>query len=86
MPTSLDFSKLTISEIAYRVAQDWKPVYFGAKPYLDAMYSLQTVDSPYLAETGRDIVPYFLSNANTWRGPVARAVKAELKKRLAKKS
>jgi hypothetical protein len=36
----------------------------------------------YYADDARSIVIYFLSNASSWRGPVAKAVKAELKRRL----
>jgi hypothetical protein len=36
----------------------------------------------YGLDTGYSIVAYFLSNANTWKGDVARAVKKELKKRI----
>lgn len=37
------------------------------------------MDDKYGADDARGIVLYFLSNATAWRGPVARAVKAELK-------
>jgi hypothetical protein len=32
-----------LSEIAQEVRQDWKNVYFGAEPYLDAMSQLTTL-------------------------------------------
>ena len=34
-------------------------------------------------DSGRSIVRYFLGNAGTWRGDVAKAIKAELKRRTA---
>ncbi len=72
-----------IHVIAHEIAQDWTPrgkgVYFGAVPYLNAMYSLGDIDEAYGYDTGRSVVLYFLSNATTWRGDVARRVKAELK-------
>ena len=72
----------TLACIATIVKRDWKNIYFGAKPYLSAMFSLNTVNDTYGMDTGKSIVTYFLCNANTWRGPIARAVKAELNKRI----
>ena len=40
-------------------------------------------DGMYGLDTAETIVIYFLSNATTWRGAVAREVKVELKKRYA---
>ena len=69
-------------EIAADVRRDWKPVNYAAKPYLEALECLSSVDDAYGMENGRGIVAYFLSNATTWRGETARAVKAELKAAL----
>jgi ssDNA-binding Zn-finger/Zn-ribbon topoisomerase 1 len=77
-----DLNRMKINELAALVDTDWKRVNFGAKPYLDAMFSLGDVDDMYGLDTGRSIVAYFLANANTWRGDMAKAVKAELKKRI----
>ncbi len=70
----------------YRLAEiaiyDWKKVYFGAVPYLNALATLAFVTQNYGCDSGESIVIYFLSNAQTWRGPVAKLVKAELKRRL----
>lgn len=68
-----------IWEVAYDIRAAWPNVYFGAKPYLDAMDQLDDSASRYGAEYGRDIVIYFLANASTFRGEKARALKAELK-------
>lgn len=54
-------------------------VYFGAKPYLDAMATLDKVSDNYGLDSGKSIVNYFLSNAATWRGDTAKRIKAELK-------
>lgn len=69
----------TLREIANEIKQDWSPVYYGARPYLEAMATLCTIDEAYLCDSGRTIVAYFLANASSWRGPIARRVKAELK-------
>lgn len=78
---ALNLPNLNIAEIAGVVRKHWKNVWFGAKPYLDAMFALNTVNDNYGADSGKSVVLYFLSNASTWRGPVAKAVKAELNKR-----
>lgn len=57
----------------------WPNVWFGAKPYLSAMHSLDSIDDDYGADSGKSIVLYFLANAATWRGEDARRLKAELK-------
>lgn len=68
-----------VYEIAREIRADWKNVYFGAVPYLDAMRSLDSVNDRFYEDDGRTVVVYFLSNASSWRGDVARRVKAELK-------
>lgn len=68
-----------IHKIADEIVGDWKNVYFGAVPYLVAMRYLNTITDKYGEDDGKEIVIYFLSNSATWRGPVARRVKAELK-------
>ena len=60
-------------EIARDIKNDWKNVYFGAKPYLDAMATLNSIDDNYGLDSGKLIVLYFLGNASTWRGETASA-------------
>ena len=67
-------------EIAREIRRDWKKVYFGAVPYLDAMSTLDSINDNYMFDSGKSVVIYFLSNASTWRGETAKRVKAELKK------
>jgi hypothetical protein len=66
-------------EIAREIEKDWKRPYFGAVPYLDAMRSLQSIDDNFYDDSAQSVVLYFLANAGTWRGEVARRVKTELK-------
>lgn len=68
--------------IAEEIRNDWKKPYFGAVPYLEAMECLGSVSEKYGWDSADSIVRYFLSNATTWRGDVARRVKAELKAML----
>lgn len=65
--------------IAREIRTDWKKVYFGAFPYLEAMACLNSIHGAYYEDSAKSIVAYFLANANTWRGETARRVKAELK-------
>jgi hypothetical protein len=68
-----------ISAIAKEILADWKNVNYAAKPYLQAMLSLNSVDDKYILDDGRSVVAYFLCNASQWKGPVAREIKAQLK-------
>jgi hypothetical protein len=65
--------------IASDIRKDWKNVNYGAKPYLSAMASLDSINSMYGYDSAKSIVMYFLSNASAWRGDTAKAIKAELK-------
>ena len=82
-----DYAKMSISQLASIIRKDWRAqakngqIYFGAVPYLDAMHTMDKITDNYGADDGKSIVLYFLSNANTWKGDVARAIKLELKKR-----
>jgi hypothetical protein len=67
-----------LSTIANEVRRDWKKVYFGAVPYLDAMSTLNAISDNYYSDSGRSIVAYFLANAMTWKGDKAREIKKEL--------
>ena len=68
-----------LSVIAAEIRTAWPRPYFGAKPYLDAMSCLDSIEDTYYADDARTVVLYFLANAQTWRGDVAKRVKAELK-------
>lgn len=72
-----------IADIAWEIRRTWKNPYFGAVPYLRAMCDLSSLHDYYGADSAREIVLYFLSNANTFRGPKAKALKEELKAILA---
>lgn len=69
-------------EIAREIRKAWTKVSPYAEPYLEAMESLNTIDDNYYLDSGKSVVLYFLSNANTWRGEDARRIKAELKEML----
>lgn len=73
-----------IYEIAREIRKDWKPVSPYAAPYLDAMDTLDKITDNYFLDSGSSVVAYFLSNAATWKGEVARRIKQELRDMLKK--
>ncbi len=89
VPGPLELREASLHELAAHIVRDWRvggrAAWYGAAPYLDAMRELHCVDlkgATYGADSASSVVRYFLSNARTWRGPVARVVKAELNRRL----
>ena len=72
-----------LSEIAREIKKSWgEKMYFGAKPYVSAMLSLNSIKDDYMFDKAADIVRYFLSNASSWRGEDARRIKKELNEML----
>lgn len=69
-------------EIATEIAFKWDNVNYGARPYLDAMGDLDSINDTYGADPAAHIVRYFLSNATSWRGEDAKRIKAELRSLL----
>lgn len=72
----------SLNTIAREIRSNWAKPYFGAVPYLDAMGSLDTMQDKYYYDDAQSVVLYFLANAGTWKGDVARRIKAELKTML----
>ena len=68
-----------IYEIAKEIRKDWKNIYFGAVPYVDAMQELNQITDKYYADDAKSVILYFLANASSWRGETAKRIKAELK-------
>ncbi len=81
-----DLPRMNLNELAIIIYDDHRKqkrqVNFAAAPYLQAMSSLHSINDMYMQDTGSSIVAYFLSNSNSWKGEVARAVKKELNRRL----
>ena len=69
-------------QIAQEIKNDWSKqkggVNYAAEPYLDAMFALENMTDRYGADNAKSMVLYFLSNAATWKGEVAKRVKKEL--------
>ncbi|QNJ55358.1 hypothetical protein SEA_LITTLEFELLA_47 [Gordonia phage LittleFella] len=68
-----------IYEIAGDVKDNWSNVSPYAEPYLKAMLTLNSITNYYGQDSAKSIISYFLANAQGWRGPHARRIKAELK-------
>jgi hypothetical protein len=79
MQEALAMSNRPLWAIAREIIKDWRNPYFGAVPYMRAMQQLESINDKYGADDAKSIVLYFLSNAQSWRGDVARRVKKELK-------
>lgn len=82
-----NLSTMPVHDIAFLIRKNWKAtskngVYFAAVPYLEAMASMVSVNDKYGCDDGKSMIIYFLGNATSWRGEVAKAVKAELKRRI----
>ena len=71
--------KRSLSTIARDIESKWANVNYAARPYLDAMHSLNDINDMYYCDTARSIVLYFLGNARSFRGEDAKRLKAELK-------
>ena len=66
-------------KIAQEIQKEWPNANYAARPYLDAMQSMTSVNDTYGYDDGKTIVLYFLANAGTWRGESAKRIKAELR-------
>ena len=72
----------SISQLAKEIKIDWQNMSPHARPYVDAMSTMETIRSAFYMDSGTEIVARFLCNAQPWRGDTARAVKKELNTRL----
>jgi hypothetical protein len=70
-----------LSDTIQRECRD-KAWFAYAKPYVQAMGSLDSVKDYYYSDSGVSICLYALSNLTYWRGEVARQVKAEIKRHI----
>jgi len=71
--------KRSIRAIALDIKKEWVKVNYAAKPYLDAMLELDSINDKYYLDSAKSVVLYFLSNASSFRGEKAKVLKAELK-------
>lgn len=71
-----------LSDIAANIENAWPKVNYAARPYLDAMYSLKSINDDYYQDSAKSVVRYFLANASTFKGEAAKSLKTELKAML----
>jgi hypothetical protein len=72
-----------VREIAAEIMADWETIGRSpAKEYVDEMLTFDSLDAKVGAVKGVEIVSSFLGVCGTWRGPVARRIKAELRSML----
>ena len=71
----------SLNTIAGEIYQNWNTRNSGtvlspyARPYLEAMSSLDSINDNYGLDSGKSIVAYFLGNATSWRGTKAKEIK-----------
>ena len=71
-----------LHEIADGIVLNWPEPCFHAVPHIHAMRRIEKITDRYGMDGGEGAVRYLLVNARTWRGEVAKRVKAELKEML----
>jgi hypothetical protein len=67
-----------IYEIANEIISDWQNPSPHAIPYIRALKQLTDMNSQFGSESAASVILYFLSNASSWKGEVARRIKSEL--------
>ena len=81
--TKVNVPVRSLETIANEIRKDWgAKVNYAAKPYLQAMYGLNSISDNYGCDSAKSIVAYFLCNAGTWRGETAKRIKAELNRMI----
>ena len=73
-----------LSDIAAEIQKDWGSRMSGlAKPCVDAMARLNSINDKYGLDTAVEVVSRFIGVAGTWHGATAKRIKTELKGILA---
>ena len=77
----------TFAAVGREIREKWVKMYYGARPYVDALCQIDSSDpgATYITETARSVVLGFLSNCSQFRGEDARRLKAELKSMIGAK-
>jgi hypothetical protein len=84
MTTDSDLREADLRELVAMIYADWDMIDPAAAAYLHAIDVNDCVDldDPVGNETADLQLRYFLVHAAAWRGATARAIKAELRRRL----
>jgi hypothetical protein len=83
-PSANDLSRADLQHLVSVIYADWANIGPAAHAYLHAVdvSNCHDLDDRVGDETADIQMRYFLAHAAGWRGPTARAVKAELRQRL----
>lgn len=82
---ALDLSPFTVDALArfaLREASLTGNARIYATPYLQALTCCESLGDRYGMDRASDMARYALSNLSAWRGPIAKAWKAEMNARL----
>ena len=84
-PNQPDLSNADVQQLVALIYSDWDAINPSAATYLHALdvNDCHDLDDPVGNEAADIQMRYFLTHASGWRGPTARAVKTELRRRLA---
>ena len=77
-----DYSQDSLQGLCRTIRRNWPNMPACAAVYFEPLASLEDLSQDYGQDSVRSVALYFLANASTWKGDVARAVKKELNKRL----
>lgn len=67
-----------LKDIARDIEKSWGRVDPRAKPFLEVLKTLDSVEDNYEADRGVDIVRHFLHHSQRWSGPDADRLRDEL--------
>lgn len=79
-----------IKDIVADIFTEWgakvQTVGYAAKPYLDALATVETAEEMYGADKAEHLLRYLLSNLTQFKGQRARELKEELRSHLPKRA
>jgi hypothetical protein len=73
-----NLESLSIREIAILIQKKWQNIDPYARPYLEAMKTLNTINDKFFSDSAQSIIAYFLLNAASWEDPEANKIKKYL--------
>ena len=73
-----DLKNMRLSQISDLIYRNWNNMPLNAYRYVEAMFQLDNINESFNNETGVEIISYFLANAKSWQGDVAKDVKQYL--------
>jgi hypothetical protein len=80
MKTNVQTPSRPLYEICQEIRKDWRTMPEHARAHFRAIEHANSIDEMYGCDSVKSEILYFLGNAQTWKGEVARRIKIELKK------